>query len=230
MFEKLFKKKGFRVWFSVSVSLIAFMIIAAVVSSIFYDFLRVAIGREIPIYADTEYGALYEPTSVSKDDAIRRGNELNEDLCEEGFVLLKNDNSALPLQKGAKISVFGKNSVNPVYNGSGSGGTNNDNAISIYKSLRNADFKVNEVLEAFYNNNSRSGPARDGNPSIETGVQVLATAETPYSYYTDDVTRSYSDYNHAAIIVLSRIGGEGWDLPRISGDDSSRHYLELDPN
>ena len=45
MFEKLFKKKGFRVWFSVSVSLIAFMIIAAVVSSIFYDFLRVAIGR-----------------------------------------------------------------------------------------------------------------------------------------------------------------------------------------
>ena len=58
MFEKLFKKKGFRVWFSVSVSLIAFMIIAAVVSSIFYDFLRVAIGREIPIYADTEYGAL----------------------------------------------------------------------------------------------------------------------------------------------------------------------------
>ena len=36
------------------------------------------------------------------------------------MVLLKNENNALPLKANAKVSVFGTNSVNLVYGGSGS--------------------------------------------------------------------------------------------------------------
>ena len=229
MFKKLFGQRGFRVWFAVTVSMIAVMVTVLVLANIFYDIIKIVLGRQIRIYADSDYVAMYEPESVSKADALRRANETTELICEEGFTMLKND-GALPLEHGARISIFGKNSVNLVYNGSGSGGKNNDSAVTLYQSLRSAGFKVNDVLESFYKNNYRSGPARDGNPAIEAGVEVLSTAETPYSYYSADVIESYSRYNDAAVIVFSRIGGEGFDLPRTSADDASRHYLELDPN
>ena len=70
----------------------------------------------------------------------------------------------------------------------------------------------------------------------------FATGETPVSSYTQDVTGSYSSYPDAAIVVISRIGGEGFDLPRTMATDftmstpvagaesASSHYLQLDSN
>lgn len=230
--KKLFKNRGFKIWFSAAATVIALAIVLLLLGNIFYDIINIAIGGEIAVYKDTGYPELYKKTTVSKNDALQKGNDVNEKLCEEGFVLLKNGENnqpALPLAHGAKISVFGKNSVNLVYNGSGSGGSDNKNAVKLTKSLSDADFKVNPELEKFYNNNSRSGAARDGNPKIEDGVSTLSTAETPYTSYDSQVRNSYSSYNDAAIIVISRIGGEGFDLPRYTAE-AGKHYLELDAN
>ena len=46
---------------------------------------------------------------------------------------------------------------------------------------------------------------------------------------------SYADYSDAALVVITRIGGEGFDLPRYQGDSEGAvspdsHYLELDQN
>ncbi|MCR5309214.1 MAG: glycoside hydrolase family 3 C-terminal domain-containing protein [Bacilli bacterium] len=59
---------------------------------------------------------------------------------------------------------------------------------------------------------------------------VIKTGETPISSYTSEIVDSYSQYSDAALVVFSRIGGEGFDLPRFASDDSNRHYLELDNN
>ena len=64
---------------------------------------------------------------------------------------------------------------------------------------------------------------------------MIATAETPQSMYTDAVKASYSSYSDAAIVVITRIGGEGFDLPRYQGTTEGAvspdsHYLELDRN
>ena len=201
------------------------------VSTAFYSFLTKALGREIAIY---EKG--HEPRFVveteSKEEAFTRANEINEKICEEGFVLLKNAGGALPLAAGAKVSVFGKNSVQLVYGGSGSSGGNKDGVVKLHDALRDAGFQVNPDLEAFYNNNRRSGAGRSDNPSnLDSGADVtLDIGETPYALYDSALKSSYTSYDDAAIIVLSRIGGEGFDLPRQSADEQSRHYLELDPN
>lgn len=226
MIKKLFVNRNFKIWFCALIAFLAIMLAVLLLVNIFYDIVKIALGREIPVFEDSEYAALFIPESINKKDALRRANEVNERICEEGFVLLKNDD-ALPLKKRAKISVFGKNSVNLVYNGSGSGGFDNKNSVTLDKSLEDAGFAVNPVLGKFYRDNSRSGSARNGNPSIESGVGYLETAETPYSSYDSDVVSSYADYNDAALIVLSRIGGEGFDLPRIAADPD-KHYLELD--
>ena len=49
------------------------------------------------------------------------------------------------------------------------------------------------------------------------------------------VKNSYADYSDAALVVITRIGGEGFDLPRYQGDSEGAvspdsHYLELDQN
>ncbi len=232
--KKLFKNCGFRIWFGAAVTVIALTVIIALLGNIFYDVINIVVGGEIAIYKDTGYPELYRKTTSSKNEALENGNELNEKLCEEGFVLLKNaevaKGKALPLERGAKISVFGKNSINLVYNGSGSGGSDNKQAVKLHKSLTDAGFKVNPELEKFYQSASRSGPPRSSNPKIESSeVSSLGTGETPYNSYDSKVRGSYSSYSDAAIIVLSRIGGEGFDLPRSSAE-AGKHYLELDAN
>ena len=120
--------------------------------------------------------------------------------------------------------------------GSGSGGFDTSNNKNLYESLNDAGFVTNPTLKRFYES-SQSGPVRTANSSdLDNGDnQKIATAETPQSKYTDAVKNSYADYSDAALVVITRIGGEGFDLPRYQGDSEGAvspdsHYLELDQN
>lgn len=193
-------------------------------------------GSQRPIYSDEVTSVYPAQKAASKAEAFANAQEVNLKLAEEGFVLLKNENAALPMNKGARISVFSKNSVNLSYGGSGSGGFDTSNSKNLYESLNDAGFVTNPTLKNFYES-SQSGPVRTANSSdLDNGDnQKIATAETPQSKYTDAVKNSYADYSDAALVVITRIGGEGFDLPRYQGDSegavsADSHYLELDQN
>lgn len=193
---------------------------------------------------DMKLGEGVLASAKEKETVLTEANRLNEEIVGEGVVLLKNkgekDNKALPLAKNSKISVFGKNSANIVLGGSGSGGGNSDNTVSLYEGLRNAKFELNPELVKFYEGNS-SGSGRDKNPAIGAKVTGLAIGETPLEMYNSTVKNSYEKYSDAAVVVFSRIGGEGFDLPRLQvtnyggspvagSKDGGQHYLELDKN
>lgn len=193
-------------------------------------------GSQRPIYSDEVTSVYPTQKATNKAEAFANAQEVNLKLAEEGFVLLKNENAALPMNKGARISVFSKNSVNLSYGGSGSGGFDTSNNKDLYESLNDAGFVTNPTLKRFYES-SQSGPVRTANSSdLDNGDnQKIATAETPQSKYTDAVRNSYADYSDAALVVITRIGGEGFDLPRYQGDSEGAvspdsHYLELDQN
>lgn len=193
-------------------------------------------GSQRPIYSDEVTSVYPTQKATNKAEAFANAQEVNLKLAEEGFVLLKNENAALPMNKGARISVFSKNSVNLSYGGSGSGGFDTSNNKNLYESLNDAGFVTNPTLKNFYES-SQSGPVRTANSSdLDNGDnQKIATAETPQSKYTDAVRNSYADYSDAALVVITRIGGEGFDLPRYQGDSEGAvspdsHYLELDQN
>lgn len=193
-------------------------------------------GSQRPIYSDEVTSVYPTQKATNKAEAFANAQEVNLKLAEEGFVLLKNENATLPLNKGARISVFSKNSVNLSYGGSGSGGFDTSNNKNLYESLNDAGFVINPTLKNFYES-SQSGPVRTANSSdLDNGDnQKIATAETPQSKYTDAVKNSYADYSDAALVVITRIGGEGFDLPRYQGDSEGAvspdsHYLELDQN
>lgn len=193
-------------------------------------------GSQRPIYSDEVTSVYPSQKATNKAEAFANAQEVNLKLAEEGFVLLKNENAALPMNKGARISVFSKNSVNLSYGGSGSGGFDTSNNKNLYESLNDAGFVTNPTLKRFYES-SQSGPVRTANSSdLDNGDnQKIATAETPQNKYTDAVKKSYADYSDAALVVITRIGGEGFDLPRYQGDSEGAvspdsHYLELDQN
>lgn len=193
-------------------------------------------GSQRPIYSDEVTSVYPTQKATNKAEAFANAQEVNLKLAEEGFVMLKNENAALPMNKGARISVFSKNSVNLSYGGSGSGGFDTSNNKNLYESLNDAGFVTNPTLKRFYES-SQSGSVRTANSSdLDNGDnQKIATAETPQSKYTDAVKNSYADYSDAALVVITRIGGEGFDLPRYQGDSEGAvsvdsHYLELDQN
>ena len=112
--KSIFKYKVSRI----SVSVLAlFMAITIISETVLFDFFISYLGiRPIKNFGG---GVYYTSDYKDKDDAFEKANELNERINEEGIVLLKNENNVLPLKDCKNISVFGKNSVNLAYGGSG---------------------------------------------------------------------------------------------------------------
>ena len=213
-------KKGIVVWASVSSALVVILLVVTILAQfVMVDLIGSVLGRDTAVFkAGVE--PVFESEYTSKEQVLADANALNQEVCEEGFVLLKNEQTngkaALPLQRNAKISVFGKNSVDLSYGGSGSSAAGDTPVTDLYASLEMADFEVNPDLKAFYESDSRSGSGRTENSSdLDTGDSVFYnTGETPVSKYDSAVKNSFAQYKDAALVVFTRIGGEGFDLPR----------------
>ena len=193
-------------------------------------------------------GNYFTPDYQSKDEAMQAADDLNEQICEEGFTLLKNEDNALPLGEGAKVSVFGKSSSELLYGLSSNYVHLRGNMTTLQESLQSAGFSVNPALVNFYASSTASGKGRGSQPTNGTRTFGYNTGETPVSMYTDELEETYSEYNDAAIVVFSRSSGEGWDMPRTmewdgksytSGGRGQKvpgarnmddHYLQLDQN
>ena len=76
--------------------------------------------------------------------------ELARRVAAEGSVLLRNEDGVLPLQKGQKVSIFGRTQFEHYKSGTGSGGMVNAPYVTyITDSLKeDGTVQVNEVLEA----------------------------------------------------------------------------------
>ncbi len=246
------RSRGGRAWIIVTAVLLAIAVTVNVLAfTILKDMANLMLGSPKPIYADDSV-AMYVPRTSSKKEAFDNAAAANIAVCTEGFVLLKNEGSALPVPRGARVSVFGKNSVDPAYSGGGSGSFIVDKGSALYNRLTgqgiDVDYKtlydalegsysLNPTLKKFYEDDRASGPRRSNtNTDLDSGDDKAYTVgETPLSMYTRDVRDSYGKYNDMALVVITRIGGEGADLPRHQGSSAGAvsedaHYLQLDQN
>lgn len=226
--KTLLKSWSFRIWLIVTAFVIALAItVNILLTTTFYPLACFLFGSPQIVDVDTEsYDYPYDTIegADTKETALAYAQSVTEEICEEGFTLLKNEGNALPItQQNAKVSVFGKNSSNMAVGGSGSGEASTEGAVTLFESLTAAGFEYNPDLKDFYDS-QESGAGRDSNPSdLDSGKTIsLSTGETDFSAYPESLWTTCSAYNDAAIIVITRIGGEGFDLPR--------SYLKLDEN
>lgn len=164
---------------------------------------------------DTEY---FKSDYASWEEQYEHAKELNKKIQEEGSVLLEN-NGALPLSQGAKVSLFSYSSAHIVYGGSGSGGIDTSKAPTLKEALEESGFSVNSTLWDYYS--GMEAPTTDSQAGVITPGFSSGVYEPDVGNYPADVLSSYGSYHDAAIIVFSRAGGEGSDL------DYQNQYLEL---
>ena len=160
---------------------------------------------------------------TSAEEMVDYGLALTQQVEAEGAALLMNNNNALPLAADAKVSTFSNSSVNLVYGGTGSGNIDASTADTLRTALEKVGVTVNPTLWDFYTVGAGKDYARSKSGTVATASEV--TAEVPWDVYTDDVKNSVAQYGDAAIVTLSRVGGEGADLAY--GDVN---YLALDEN
>ena len=226
--------KGIIAW-GVTTFLVGALLITAnvLLTGQFHDIIATVLGDRGKMEIVGENGNIFELDAgiTDKASAKENGNKVNIKICEEGITLLKNkNNNALPLAKGAKLSVFGKNSSDVAIGGSGSGSADTEGLIDFFTALKNAGFDYNPTLKSFYDDNSKSGAGRDpANSDLDSGKEIELkesfVGETELSAYSDNIWNSCENYKDAALVVITRIGGEGADLPRTSTD----HVLKLRP-
>lgn len=158
----------------------------------------------------------------SNEEMYAKGDELCYQVEAEGAALLLN-NGALPLPAGAKVSTLSSNSVNLVYGGTGSGNVDASEADNLKIALEKSGLQVNPTLWDFYLTGAGANYRRDTSRGESAALAGQASiAEVPVDVYPDAVRDSFAQYGDAAIITISRVGGEGYDL-----EFRSYNYLEL---
>jgi len=196
---------------------------AAIALSVFDNTVAAFVGGTFWALENEDPNALYfTPDFDSAQDMARRGNELCQQVEAEGAVLLVN-NGALPLPEGSRVSCFSTSSVNLVYGGTGSGNIDASTADNLRSALTKSGLMVNEVLWNFYTEGAGRPYLRKGGHGVLPPAAEIS--EAPWSVYTPDVLDSASQYGDAAIVVFSRIGGEGSDM-----EFRETNYLALDQN
>lgn len=228
--KKAFRKakhKAIRPWKGMSIFsgilAVLFAIVFFICSMFDNTIVAFAGGTFWELENEDESAQYYTSDFDSVEDMITYGEELCQQVEAEGAALLMNENQALPLDEGAKISTFSNSSVNIVYGGTGSGNIDASSAETWKGALEKSGFSVNETLWDFYDTGDGAAYKSDRGGTVTTAGAT--TSEVPWSAYTDEVKKSVSDYGDAALVMISRVGGEGADATY-----DGENYLALDDN
>lgn len=146
-------------------------------------------------------GTITEETSA-------KATELVNEITADGVVLAKDEDGILPVASGSKLNVFGWASTNPCYGGTGSGALNTAYPVTdLLTGLHDAGIETNEELSKFYTD------YKADRPSVGMVAQDWTLPEPNVSLYTDEMMEDAKAFSDTAMVVITRVGGEGADLP-----------------
>lgn len=190
---------------------------------------------------------------VYDDQAMRENSrKIGRQVVAEGSVLLWNDDNALPLAEGSKVSLFGIGSVEYSYMCGSTGflGTvperNFLEELEVPVSEGGAGFDVNDKLFNFYqsvtstyglsraNGSATSNPNFNGtNGYTDDRYAELKVNEVPLKVLeekTGGLEKAVSGYGDAAIMILPRGSSEDGDVWMENKDHLNNDYLDLEKN
>ena len=145
--------------------------------------------------------------SISEETSAE-ATELVNEITADGVVLAKDEDGILPVASGSKLNVFGWASTNPCYGGTGSGALNTAYPVTdLLTGLHDAGIETNEELSKFYTD------YKADRPSVGMVAQDWTLPEPNVSLYTDEMMENAKAFSDTAMVVITRVGGEGADLP-----------------
>jgi beta-glucosidase len=150
--------------------------------------------------------------SYSNNPDLNSHAKIAKAAAEEGMVLLKNNNSSLPIATSKTIASFGIAQINTLKGGTGSGDVHSAYIKTIIEGLSN-QFTVNSDLKTYY---SDYYAANKVDTTDSFGVSTVTTCSEPT--LTSDQIATYASTNDVAIISIGRNAGEGTDRTNTQGD------------
>lgn len=181
--------------------------------------LLLAVMVAINGFCNIEYSVVNSVFSGSvgmSEETYDASKKLALQIAEEGIVLLKNEEKALPLSSDiSKINVFGWSSIHPIYGGTGSGAMSEEQCISLIQGLENAGYEVNSKLQDFYHD------FRDERPHGSLLLREIGQTKGDWTvpeptieeYEEAGIFEQAKEFSDTAMIFIARSGGEAGDLP-----------------
>lgn len=161
------------------------------------------------------------------EETTKTATELCTEIAEEGVVLLKNEDNLLPMTGTKSLNVFGWASTNPCYGGTGSGSLSDAyETVSLLQGLSDAGFSLNDELSNFYTE------FREDRPEVGMWTQDWTLPEPTADSYSEDMLDRAKEFSDTAVVVITRVGGEGADLPtdvsQVTYEDNSSEYKDFE--
>ena len=227
------KKKKNVLWVVLSIVFTLFFLITLIggpIANNYSQIINMVLGVEGSKVIGDEGITYFEPDYTS-DQQVDEGQKVVESVVANGAVLLMNKDNALPLKSGDKITLASINSSKFVYGGTGSGGMNTDGVDSLKDALEKDGFEVNPTMWSFYT----EGAGKEYGRILASGSlnnyifenSEFKVNEVPVSKYSSNEWDSIKSYGDAAVVVFSRVCGEGADLPWYGAGDADGNILQL---
>ena len=151
---------------------------------------------------------LVSGSGTISEETSAKATELVNEITAEGVVLAKDEDNVLPVASGSKLNVFGWSSTNPCYGGTGSGALNTAYPVTdLLTGLHDAGIETNDELSKFYTD------YKADRPSVGMVEQDWTLPEPNVNLYTDEMMENAKAFSDTAMVVITRVGGEGADLP-----------------
>ena len=151
---------------------------------------------------------LVSGSGTISEETSAKATQLVNEITADGVVLAKDEDGILPVASGSKLNVFGWASTNPCYGGTGSGALNTAYPVTdLLTGLHDAGIETNEELSKFYTD------YKAARPSVSIAAQDWTLPEPNVSLYTDEMMENAKAFSDTAMVVITRVGGEGADLP-----------------
>ena len=158
----------------------------------------VTLNNEDGIRFQSDYSTIEEMAAAAKAIAIREG--------EEGTVVMKNDNGALPLNKEDTVVLFGLAAYAPFINAGGDLKGNNEDAVDLLQALKDAGVKINEEIASIYMDKFL-------NKHIEMVPNRWTGEEVPTTVYDNIFVNAPGDMTDYKIVEIAPDRFEEFEIP-----------------
>lgn len=137
--------------------------------------------------------------------------QLSRQAAAEGMVLLKNNNSALPIRNNAAtIALFGNHGYDLIAGGTGSGDVTKPYAIDLADGLINAGYKIDNELAQQYKGYLSDYAAKHPKKPLLQEIMNPTPFASEYKFDAGKVAQK-ANASDLAIVYIGRNAGEGND-------------------
>lgn len=153
----------------------------------------------------------YKKSAFSNSPDLKAHAMIARMAAADGMVLLKNNNSVLPLASSSKdLAIFGNTSYDFISGGTGSGDVNEAYTISLVQGLSNAGYKLDDEVKNTYDNYLADYKAKHPKKGFFQEF-VNPTPSAPEFTVDKSLLTKKANESDVAIVTIGRNAGEGRD-------------------